>query len=169
MATGTVIHFGKDDCSRIPALKNAGYEVLESDTLDRLKLHLERGEGVDAVIICGMEPSCTIKAASLARQRSSAPLILFRRPDVKHSLSRFDRVFPAHSPNAHWLFETAVLVMQCKELRAQAESLRTEAGRVLKETSAVQTEGRRQLARAAGLQRRRSSAWPDSAEAEKIA
>jgi hypothetical protein len=130
MGSATVIHYGEDDCSRVPALKNAGYEVLVSDSLDRLKLDLERGE-VDAVIVSGLQPRCTKKAAVLVRRRCSAPLILFRGTDVKHDVNRFDRVFSSQVPEAHWLFDTAVLVMQCKELRGQAETLREDCARGL--------------------------------------
>ena len=160
MATATVIHFGTDDCLRVPALRSAGYEVLVSDTLEELKLSLDHGEGVDAVIVSGSQPCCIEKAAALVRQHSSAPLILFRQPDAKHNESRFDRVYSGQVAEAQWLFETAVLVMQCKELRAQAEHLRKQSERVLRETSEVQAESRRKLEQAAELKRKLPLSWP---------
>jgi hypothetical protein len=151
MAAATVIHFGSDDCFRVPLLRGAGYEVHEPSSLENLKIHLLRKGEVDAVILSGVEPAFAEKAASLVRQRSAAPLILFRHPDVAVEESRFDRVFSWSMPEAQWLFETAVLVMQARVLRAQSEALRAEA-------EAVRIESRRQQARAESEKRRNADA-----------
>jgi hypothetical protein len=124
MATATVIHFGIDECQLVQVLRQAGYKVHELASLDQLRLHLEGVEDLDAVIVSQSEPHCVGHATDLVRQHSGAPLILFRCSDVVLDESRFDRVYSVFTPTSHWLFETAVLVMQAKELRAQSEALR---------------------------------------------
>jgi hypothetical protein len=153
MAAAKVIHFGCDDCYRINVLRHVGYEVRESDSLERLQRDLERDEDLDAVIIAGVAPRCAEQAAVLVRQHSGAPLILFRRPDDALDESRFDRVFSWFSPDTHWLYSTAVLVMQSKELRTQSE-------RLTRDSRAVVEQSRRQRARSAELRRKLPPAWP---------
>ena len=153
MAAAKVIHFGCDDCYRIKVLRHVGYEVRESDSLDRLRLDLERGNDVDAVIVAGVPPQRAEQAAVLVRQYSPAPLILFRRSNDELDESRFDRVFSWFSPDTHWLYSTALLVMQSKELRAQAEHLRRDA-------EIVQAQSRQQRARSEELRRPLPPAWP---------
>jgi hypothetical protein len=120
MAAATVIHFGSRDLYRVPMLRNAGYEVRESDSLDRLRIELERNEDLDAVIMSEVDPRCAELAATLVRERSSAPLILFCRPDVRIDESQFDRVFSLFYPKSFWLYETAVLVIERQKLRANS-------------------------------------------------
>jgi hypothetical protein len=135
MATAKVIHFGSDDCHRVQVLRQAGYEVCESESLERLPLDLE-GDGVDAVIVSEVEPRCAEKVAILVRQHSGAPLILFRCPSVAHDESRFDRVYDSLVPTADWLSETAELVVQSKHAaserlqRREAEGVRVENQRL---------------------------------------
>lgn len=150
MEIATVIHFGKDDSQRVPALRHVGYEVRESDSLDRLRLNLE-GDEADAVIVSEVEPRCAEKAAILVRQCSGAPLILFRRLNATLDESRFDRVYSLLIPTSHWLFEMAVIVMQSKELRAASERLR-------REVETVRAESRQQSARAKAEQQRNADA-----------
>jgi hypothetical protein len=134
MAAASVIHFGSDDPYRVPALRNAGYEVRESDSLDRLRMELERDENVDAVIVSETEPPHAEQAADLARQHCRAPVILFRPPQHQVDESRFDRVFSWFIPEAIWLYETAVLVMRTKELTAESQRLQRESEKARKES-----------------------------------
>jgi len=127
VALAAIFHFGKDECQRVSVLRQVGYKVRKSDSLDRLRLHLVRNKNVDAVIVSDPEPHCAEQAADLVRQHSGAPLILFRGSDIALDESLFDRVFSSQVPPAKWLFDTAVVVMQCKELRAQSEELRRES------------------------------------------
>ncbi|HKF50284.1 MAG TPA: hypothetical protein VKB38_23180 [Terracidiphilus sp.] len=160
MAAATVIHFGDDDCHRVEVLRGAGYEVDEFNSLDRLRLHLVSRKHVDAVIVSEVEPRCAEQAAELVREHSGAALILFRRPDVTLDDSGFDRVFPSVARPPHWLFDTAVVVMQSKELRAQSERLRAES-----EAARVGTV--RQRHRTASLIRELPSPWADLDDPDK--
>jgi hypothetical protein len=126
MASATLIHFGSDDCLRIPVLRRAGYEVRMPLSLDSLRLDLQDDDDVDAIIVSGAEPACAKRAIHLVRRRSSAPLILFRRPDAAIEEGGFDRVFSPSMTEPQWLFEMAVVVMQHRELRAQSDRLRAE-------------------------------------------
>jgi len=145
MAAATVVHFGWDDCHRVQTLQAAGYEVRESVSLDKLKLDVERDD-VDAVIVSEAEPDSTERAAVLVRQHSGAPLILFRRSIAALNISRFDRVYSSFIAPPFWLFETAVVVMQSRSLRAESKRLR-------RETEALRAKSRLQRARANALRR----------------
>jgi hypothetical protein len=158
MATATVLHFGSDDCHRVRVLRHAGYEVRELDSLDRLRLNLESGEDVDAVIVSEEGARYAEQAADLVRQHSGAPLVLFRQSHVNLDESRFDRVYPSLTPPPLWLFETAVIVMQSKELRAQSEWLRHEV-------KVLRTRSQQLRARSKELRQRIPSGWPSHDEA----
>jgi hypothetical protein len=93
MAAGRVIHFGSDDCNRVQALRQVGYEVRVSESLDRLRLDLEGAEGVDAVMVAEGARRTTERAAAMVRHYSGAPLILFRRTNAPLSVKLFDRVY----------------------------------------------------------------------------
>jgi hypothetical protein len=178
-----VIHFGRDaGDSCVPALRHAGFEVRESNSLDRLNLDLQRDEGVDAVIVSESEPRTAEQAASLVRKHSGAPLTLIRRSDAPMDESRFDRVFSSSAPEANWLFDTAVLVMQCRELRAESERLRRESEvllaknerltnqsrHLLDELGAVSRETQRHLTKArAEKSRKVPSGWPPHDQKQK--
>jgi hypothetical protein len=120
MAAATVIHFGSRDLYRVPMFWNAGYEVLESDSLDRLRIALEHDDDIDAVIMSEVDPRCAELAATLVRARSSVPLILFCHPHVRIDESQFDRVFSLFYPKSFWLYETTVLVIESQKLGASA-------------------------------------------------
>jgi hypothetical protein len=142
MAAATVIHFGSRDSYYVSVLRNAGYEVRESNSLNRLVIELERDEDLDAVIMSEVEPRYAKLAAVLVRERSSAPLILFLpRPYVRVDQSQFDRVFSWSYPEASWLYETAVLVIESQKLHAWANCLR-------RDSEAVRAQSVRQRARA---------------------
>jgi hypothetical protein len=139
MAAATVIHFGSRDSYRVGVLRNVGYEVHESDSLDQLVTELQRNEDPDAVIMSEVEPRNAELAAFLVRERSSAPVIVFRRPDVRVDESQFDRVFSWFYPEAFWLYETAVLVIESQKQRAWSN-------RVRRDSEAVRAMGVRQRA-----------------------
>jgi hypothetical protein len=141
MAAASVVHFGNRDLYRVPVLRNAGYEVRESDSLDRFRIELERDLNIDAVIMSEVKPRHAEQAAVLARERCTSPLILFRHPDVTVDESKFDRVFSWFYPESFWLFETAMLVQWSMELRQSSERLRMES-------RAAWAETRRQRVRA---------------------
>jgi len=141
MSTARVIHFGSDGFQRVQALQQVGLKVLALQSLDRLRLHLERNAEVDAVLVSEETSQGAEQAAALVRQRSAAPLILFRRSEAALDESRFDRIYASAVPPPFWLFDTAVLVEQCRTLRAQAKRLR-------KESEAVRRKSEWQRARA---------------------
>ena len=153
MAAAKVIHFGCDDCYRIQVLRHVGYEVRESDSLECLRLELERRNDVDAVIVAGVPPQRAEQAADTVRRYSDAPLILFRRPDDTLDESRFERVNSWLSRENYWLYTTAVLVMQSMETRAQSQKL-------CRDAEIVRSESRQQRARSEELRRPLPPVWP---------
>jgi hypothetical protein len=148
MAAATVVHFGSCDLYRASVLRNAGCEVRESDSLDRFLIELERDESIDVVMMSEVEPRFAERAAVLARERSTAPLILFSRPGATVDENKFDRVFSCSHPETFWLFETAVLVQRSQELRESLTRLRSDSEAIEAETRAVRAETCRQQARA---------------------
>ena len=107
-----ILHFGWDDCYRVQVLRGAGFAVVESETLEELCDHLQRGEPVDAVILSEAVP-CTIEqAAAIVRTHCAAPMILFRRSLCLVDESAFDLVFAWFIPPPEWLEKTAELIAQ---------------------------------------------------------
>jgi hypothetical protein len=70
-----VIHFGWDDCCRVPVLREAGFEVIEAKSLDELSADLQRNQKVDAVIVSeDVEPTAE-RVADMVRRSTLAPVL----------------------------------------------------------------------------------------------
>jgi len=167
MATARVLHFGPDDCDRVQELRDVGYDVCVSHSLNQLQSQLEGPEAIHAVMVEEGNPRSTRQAATLVRRRTAAPLILFRRTEVPLNLKRFDRVYSHSEPARHWLFDTAVLVEQLRMLEAQFAFLTRRTRQLLAETKEVVRQSRAQTERPAiELERDRgpSKPWHDRAE-----
>ena len=124
---GKVIHFGWDDCYRVQVLRYLGYEVCESESLDELRRNLEGDNAVDAVIISEGLPHIIDQAATMVRQHSAAPLILFCRSEGILDESQFDRVYSSFVPPNLWVLETATLIEKGRAVREYAR-LQSEPG-----------------------------------------
>jgi hypothetical protein len=142
-----VIHFGNDDCYRVPVLRATGFEVIEAKSLDELGVDLQRNRQVDAVIVSeDIEPTAE-RAADIVRRSALAPVVLFRRSQREINKSKFDKVYTYMTPPDVWLNETVVLIAKGYKLQAEAARLRAEA-------AAVQAETLRQGMRAHGLRKK---------------
>jgi hypothetical protein len=139
-----VIHFGLDDCYRVPVLLSAGFEVKEATSLGELRADLDGREQPDAVLVSEDPGNLAEQAAEMARRVMPGPVILFRRSQRCIDEKKFDRVYTCTTPPAVWLSETAALIAKSYRLQAKA-------ARLLTETAAVQAETRRQLMRARQL------------------
>lgn len=118
-----VIHFGWDDCYRVPVFRSIGLEVWEAETLEDLCSGLQRGEKVDAVVLSEDDREVTERAAVVVRQLSSAPLILFRRFHDGLDESRFDRVFGPLAPPEQWLVQTAEMIATSHAVQEESARL----------------------------------------------
>lgn len=109
-----ILHFGWDDCHRVQLLRVAGFAVMESETLEELCDHLQRGKPVDAVILSEAAPRTIQQAAAIVRTHCAAPMILFRRTLRQLDESSFDQVFAWFIPPPEWLEKTAELIAQSR-------------------------------------------------------
>ena len=135
-----VIHFGWDDCYRVPVFRTIGLEVWEAESLDELSFDLQRGEKVDAVVLSEDDRETTERAAAVVRQHSTAPLILFRRFHDGLDESRFDCVFAPLVPPEQWLLQAA-------EMIAARHAIQVESARLLCECRALVEKSQRLRAR----------------------
>jgi len=157
-----VIHFGHDDCYRVPVLKNAGYEVHEVESLDELRIGLLKNEQVDAVIISEEERMITEHALVVAREYSPAPLILFRRSRVDLNENLCDRVYSSCVWPEEWLSDTADLIARCRKSLEQLAATREESFQLQREAEFVRGQSRWQRARARLESKRNASSVSDA-------
>jgi len=122
-----IIHFGLDDCYRIPVFRSAGYEVREAHSLEGLCFDLQRDEDVDAVVLSEDDVHQAQEVATVLRQRCAVPLILFRRTQNQIDESQFARVYSSLTPPAQWLLQTAELIAKSRVLQEESVRLRDEA------------------------------------------
>ena len=121
------IHFGWDDCYRVPVLRAAGFEVREANSLDELCFDLQTDDHVDVVIVSeDIEPTAE-RAAEIVRRSALAPVILFRRSDREIDEKKFDKVYNCTTPPDIWLREAVALIAKSYMLKAEAAHLRTVA------------------------------------------
>jgi hypothetical protein len=138
-----VIHFGLDDCYRVPVLLSAGFVVKEAASLGELSVDLHGPEPLDAVLVCEDPGNLAEQAAEMVRRVMPAPVILFRRSQRCIDERKFDRVYTCTTPPAVWLSETAALIRKGYRLQAEAARLLTESAAVRAETQRQRMPARR--------------------------
>jgi hypothetical protein len=151
-----VIHFGCDECYRIPVLKSAGYVVYEPQTLDELSIDLLQNGPVDAVIISEDDRKITERAMVVAREHSTAPLVLFRRSSADLNEILCDRVFSPGVRPEEWLPVTAELIAQCRQAREHSAGLREQSQQLRFDAKSVREQSSWQRARGQKLKRNAS-------------
>jgi hypothetical protein len=142
-----VIHFGWDDCYRVPVFRTIGLEVWEVESLDDLSFDLQHGERVDAIVVSEDDRETTRLAAAVVRRYSTAPLILFRRFHDGLDESGYDRVFAPMVPPEQWLLQAA-------EVIAASHAIQEESARLLRECGAMVERSRRLRERSRAERRR---------------
>jgi len=143
-----VIYFGCDDCYRVPVLRNAGYEVHQLESLDELSIDLQQNQ-VDAVIVSEDDGQAAGRAITLAREQTTAPLILFRRSAGELDENRLcDQVYWPGVRAEDWLSQTADLIALCRESRKQSLAIQAQSQQLRREAQSVREESRRQRERA---------------------
>jgi hypothetical protein len=113
-----VIHFGPDDCHRLIVLQSAGYAVDACNSLGQLRASLTAGDKADAVVMSDAEGVAPEEVASVARDHSLAPVVLFRGTNRVYEDSRFDLVVHTLTPPEVWLSEVNELIAKGRVLRA---------------------------------------------------
>src|SRR5947207_11384797 len=113
-----VIHFGVDDCYRLSVLRRAGYDIDDCDNLNQLQAALESRADADAVMVNDSTGAVPEFAISLARSRSSAPIILFPNSSRTYGSEEVDLIVPCFTPPEEWLLKLANLIVRSRTLRA---------------------------------------------------
>jgi hypothetical protein len=136
-----VIHFGWDDCCRIPVLRAAGFEVREVKSLDELSVVLQNDEPLNAVFVSESTEEGAVQAAEMSRRCSPAPLILFRRSLRAIDEKTFDKVYSCLTPPDVWLPDTVALIAKGDMLRVDFARVQGEAAGVLSQRDALTNSG----------------------------
>ena len=118
-----VIHFGVDDCYRLSVLRRAGYDIDDCRNLVQLRAALESKREADAVMVNDSSGSIPEFVISLARSRSTAPIILFPNSSRTYSTEPVDLVVPSFTPPEDWLLDLANLIVRSRTLRACSQLL----------------------------------------------
>ncbi|HUH63021.1 MAG TPA: hypothetical protein VLZ50_08500 [Terracidiphilus sp.] len=124
-----LLHFGVDDCLRLPVLRNAGYRVEECPSIRRLKSALLQFPEPDAVAIAendSIEKVEADKAISLVRAHGPAPLILFQDRKSFLESSEFNLVVPFRTHPRLWLSGLAGLIERGRMIQQRSKRLREE-------------------------------------------
>ena len=109
-----IIHFGIDDCRRLPVLEHAGYEVEDCNVFSQLMAALQRRE-LTAIVFAD-DRRAVPEVAHLARIHSSAPMVLFQSPSGQYDAFQFDLVIPTLTPPAEWLNSIAETIERSRIL-----------------------------------------------------
>ena len=115
-----VLHIGMDDCHRVAVLRSAGYRVDECGSLMQMATALERANGADAVFLSASNNIPVEQTIALARERSQAPVILFRRSNQSETEDGLDLVILPLTTPEKWLREVDSLLDWRRTVRAQA-------------------------------------------------
>jgi hypothetical protein len=147
-----------DDCHRVAVLRSVGYRVDECASLVQLATALERANGADAVFLTESDNISSEKAISLARERSTAPVVLFSRSAQGEEEYEFDLVIPPLTSPEKWLREVGSLLEWSQVVRDQARAITKQARTLRRETSALRMDSLRERERSVRERTRNSGA-----------
>ncbi len=111
MGSPTILYCGMDDCLRIPVLQVAGFHVARCASMMELEHWLEDEPEIGAVLFEEARGKPADSAAELARERSTAALMLFRHPAGDSSEKNFDLIIDPATPPARWLQQVAEILL----------------------------------------------------------
>jgi hypothetical protein len=111
LGSPTVLYCGADDCLRIPVLRAAGFRVASCDSVTELERRLEDEPEIAVVLFEEARGKPADAAPDLARERSTAALVLFRHPAGDSSEGKFDLVIDPATPPARWLQLVAEILL----------------------------------------------------------
>jgi hypothetical protein len=150
-----IIHYGVDDCHRVPVMQFAGYVIAEcQSSIAQLRAALQSTQDAGAVVMTGIEDLSPQRAVSIARSRTTAPLVLFPQGTSSIFEPEFDLVVPALTPPEQWLSEMAELIdrtldirFRCQALRAHSALLREETATAIKKSRQERMRSRMEIAK----------------------
>ena len=117
-----VIHIGVDVCYRLGVLRRAGYEIQECANLIEFRSALRSGIDAGAVFVNDSNGRVSPDAFSIARQSTSAPIILFPNSGRTYHIEQIDLIVPCFTPPDKWLRDVANLIVQSRALRACSQA-----------------------------------------------
>src|SRR5579871_2860155 len=135
-----VLHFGDDDYHRISILESAGYRVEQCKSLIQLTVALKAHDDPEAIFLTESEVHQPEDAATLARESTLAPVILFRTGTVSRSEADFDLIVPTLASPQEWLHDVQTLIDCSRKIRARSQALIQQSARLRMESSAVRQE-----------------------------
>lgn len=146
MASGTVLHFGLDQCFRLRVLESAGFAVEDCPSLDDLSAELLREP--DAIVLEEEPEGQVIKAIALSRSYPDIPLVLFRSldPVSEGPASSADLTIPSFTAPELWLREIEDMVERSRMLAAQSRRIRAESAALIQKCAAARRSSQRNRA-----------------------
>jgi hypothetical protein len=143
-----IIHYGVDDCHRVPVLQFAGYSIADCrSSIAQLRAALQSTEYTGAVVMTEIEDLAPQRAVSIARSASTAPLVLFPGRASSIFESEFDLVIPALTPPEQWLSDMAALIERCFALRARSLGLRAQSAYLRQQAAQARQKSQRERTR----------------------
>lgn len=138
----TIIHFGEDQFLRLPVLRKAGYLVQKCLSIPEFKEYLSSNRTPCAIVMAEANASSMERAISLARSRTSAPVILFPGTRRTNLEARFDLIIPALTPPREWLLDLNNLIAWSGALRSEATITQEQAARLREECEKLRAHSR---------------------------
>jgi hypothetical protein len=142
-----VIHFGVDDCYRLSVLRRAGYVIHDCSNLIQLCAALDADAETDAVMVNDSDGSVPEHAISLARSRSSAPIVLFPNSSRSYRTDQVDLVVPSFTPPQEWLLDLANLIVHSRAIQEYSRLLQEQSGQLCRESAQAREKSREERAR----------------------
>lgn len=142
-----LIHLGSDTSHRLKVLRRAGYHIDACNNLIEFRTALRSDPEADAVLLNDSDGSVPLEAISLARSRSSAPIILFPHIQRVYGPADVDLTVPGLTPPEEWLLDLANLIVRFRAIRAYSQLLHEHAELLRSETAAVCEKSRMEMER----------------------
>jgi len=113
-----LLFVGDDICHRLPVLLSAGYTVAELQSPAQLTAALAALDCPDAILVTSTDAKLASQVLSVARSRSTTPVILFCDQGYDYGSAQFDLVIPVLTPPLTWLEDIRALVEKNRERSA---------------------------------------------------
>ena len=119
----SIIYFGSDRCHRLPVLKQAGFSVVECDSLWLLNSILIQFPDPDAIAIEENDEIDVDLVLSLVRSYCTAPIVLFENAKAFPGPSEFALVVPLLTDPHQWVRDLASLSSSAAHRTTRQQSI----------------------------------------------
>jgi hypothetical protein len=149
--SASLIHFGVDDCYRVPVLKEAGFFVEECRSVRRLHSALLGSPEPDAVAIAESDEIEVTEAVFLVRSNCAAPLILFQGRNRCFETSGFNLVIPPLTEPHAWLNDLVSLIEHSQMIRSRSQSIHAQSTLLRRQVAEAVAKSQRERRRSESL------------------